>query len=1239
MASYSGEKGTRLLAAVLKNRPDSLLFARLADAYRKEGNIGQAIELCVNGLNNYPYYSTGRILLGRCYLEQQKYREAIEAFSMVCAADRRNQMAIKMLADIFVQQGMEQRAGDLYALLLKMDPVNPTLKRLCSQYQASPVEKDIFTILGLQSPSLSTDAISPAAGGGMLSSVEATPPEVMDYTVVEGNENEPAPLPTVGTDFLQESAPADDSEQSTGVSGADIADRMSILFGEQPGTPAPEVTPEQGYGEAPFSAVEDAGRDDGGIPETLTDMTDFNRMPEQRTDDAPETGLSSQDFDLSDISVETVQIDRRTREPLHDMVDNRSDAVPEESTDSGEGIEAVADAAPLFPQTGIEPDVVSQDASMEADDVSGADVSDRIEELFSDQPAKVKEVMPDADDFSTVDSVGFGEQKAGQPDDAAFLAPVDDQAAGNQETTGTPSALTDLPVQTPEDNVEELLGSDEPLNAIESSDDGMAAPPEAAEEPDLQLDDFPEVGETSDFLMESLTPLREGISQTEEEGAGTDASDWSEELYTVSEPPSPQESEIVDRSDEVAEFTGEAASDTADQVAGTDVSDRIEALFEAPVAGASEESPQNGLHTQEPDFSLAFADDELQTPHDEIVLEESSGSVMQTAEELFAPEATAEETAGVPSEESVFEPDMVSSDFAETMQFDSKLFEQMLNPSDQDVQFIEEESTADSVVGGQPAPQERSSSVDRLSSDAFEHFEPVSTDSRDHVAADDEGEGRLDEPPVEEPTLNADKQSFDLSIEEPLGSTGFEVTTEQFEPEGQDLMNNEGIPSDLVLDHTGTFEFETDTENERTPGLILDVNEGDDVSPVSGVSGEQDNVAADLIDDVPVTDKVLSDNTDVIEIAPSGEDVVEQLDLLFHDEAATERGASDQHAEEREQNDVGVDGEPSIVAAPLNEEDEEEAALIETMQITRDELQVASDAAVDEGFFEVKPVDEPDSAPPTHPTMEEQIDGPPVISGMDVKERLDDLFPAPNLMNLSQESALLPDDDQNEVMEQVSEFYTIAGEDASQGIPAELPEHIAEVEFNAASEIEAAASVDAPSGRLGDAEPSLGGGKTAPPPDTGILPEVELYEECEPAATSPGAEEDAAPQATPPDGRDDPFNIPDHVVTPTLADIYYQQGQCQLALRLYRRLVEREPDNELLAARVREIQSEIERGASHQPVVEPGRRSGRTHRRTRDAAGSARSSSDKKDDTRPLAGVHLKKQVKYAARKARKRKP
>ena len=106
MAPHSGEKEIAVLEEAYKTRPDSLLFARLADAYRKEGDVARAIELCISGLNLYPFYTTGRILLGRCYLEQQQLDAAAKEFTAVCSIDRRNHVAIKMLADIFIQKGM-----------------------------------------------------------------------------------------------------------------------------------------------------------------------------------------------------------------------------------------------------------------------------------------------------------------------------------------------------------------------------------------------------------------------------------------------------------------------------------------------------------------------------------------------------------------------------------------------------------------------------------------------------------------------------------------------------------------------------------------------------------------------------------------------------------------------------------------------------------------------------------------------------------------------------------------------------------------------------------------------------------------------------------------------------------------------------------------------------------------------------------------------------------------------------
>lgn len=134
MTTRSAEKTTEMLEKRFRKAPDSRLFSRLADAHRKEGNINRAIELCMDGIQKHPDYLTGHLILGRCFFEQQNFNEAFDEFKKVCTLDRHNQIAIKMLADIFVHQKMDKKAGNLYSILNKMDPYNKSLEKLASQF-------------------------------------------------------------------------------------------------------------------------------------------------------------------------------------------------------------------------------------------------------------------------------------------------------------------------------------------------------------------------------------------------------------------------------------------------------------------------------------------------------------------------------------------------------------------------------------------------------------------------------------------------------------------------------------------------------------------------------------------------------------------------------------------------------------------------------------------------------------------------------------------------------------------------------------------------------------------------------------------------------------------------------------------------------------------------------------------------------------------------------------------------
>ncbi|NLD93479.1 MAG: tetratricopeptide repeat protein [Fibrobacter sp.] len=154
MKSRTAEKTVEALMTRFNKNPQSLVFSRLADEYRKDGNYSKAIEVCINGLQNHPSYITGRIVLGMCYTEQGNHQAAIQEFLAAIVLDRKNQGAMKQLADLFNRQGNSQTAGELYHMLSKLDPGNRSLQIISKQFTFSG-NTDIFSILGLPSPQTS----------------------------------------------------------------------------------------------------------------------------------------------------------------------------------------------------------------------------------------------------------------------------------------------------------------------------------------------------------------------------------------------------------------------------------------------------------------------------------------------------------------------------------------------------------------------------------------------------------------------------------------------------------------------------------------------------------------------------------------------------------------------------------------------------------------------------------------------------------------------------------------------------------------------------------------------------------------------------------------------------------------------------------------------------------------------------------------------------------------------------
>jgi tetratricopeptide (TPR) repeat protein len=106
----------------LDENPDSLVFAALADAYRKKGRLDEALNVCKKGLEKNPSYTSARVVLGRIYREQGKVEEGASEFKKVLELDQDNLMAHSMLGSILMEKNDYQTAIEEYQKILSLNP-------------------------------------------------------------------------------------------------------------------------------------------------------------------------------------------------------------------------------------------------------------------------------------------------------------------------------------------------------------------------------------------------------------------------------------------------------------------------------------------------------------------------------------------------------------------------------------------------------------------------------------------------------------------------------------------------------------------------------------------------------------------------------------------------------------------------------------------------------------------------------------------------------------------------------------------------------------------------------------------------------------------------------------------------------------------------------------------------------------------------------------------------------------
>lgn len=117
------------LSERLAKDPKSLVFSPLANAYRKNNMIDEAIEILQKGLALHPNYASARTVLGRCYVDKRMYEMAKVEFNKAIESDPQNIVVLESLGKVYKTLSQYEEACRIYKKLLEIDPLNDNFER------------------------------------------------------------------------------------------------------------------------------------------------------------------------------------------------------------------------------------------------------------------------------------------------------------------------------------------------------------------------------------------------------------------------------------------------------------------------------------------------------------------------------------------------------------------------------------------------------------------------------------------------------------------------------------------------------------------------------------------------------------------------------------------------------------------------------------------------------------------------------------------------------------------------------------------------------------------------------------------------------------------------------------------------------------------------------------------------------------------------------------------------------
>ncbi|HUF13146.1 MAG TPA: hypothetical protein VMN78_08610 [Longimicrobiales bacterium] len=210
------------LEAMHAANPAGRVFAHLAEACRKRGELERAREVLHEGLQRHPHYASAHVVLGRVLLDLIDPKGADEAFHRVLELDPHNMVALRARGDIAHAAGSKQDALRYYRELNSIDPSDEQTALRIAELEAgtpapSAADEDLPFVIESNRPAVDEGGPDVDAAGldiePTASDAERAAP-ASDETGTTSDEAEAAPAIEAAAAAMDEAAAGAEATES-----------------------------------------------------------------------------------------------------------------------------------------------------------------------------------------------------------------------------------------------------------------------------------------------------------------------------------------------------------------------------------------------------------------------------------------------------------------------------------------------------------------------------------------------------------------------------------------------------------------------------------------------------------------------------------------------------------------------------------------------------------------------------------------------------------------------------------------------------------------------------------------------------------------------------------------------------------------------------------------------------------------------------------------------------------------